>query len=326
MPKTAPIRRRSLLLLGVLIAAVAGLVAVGAISDQSDQSASDGAEATSSTASGPSPTGPATRSSSPPAPSPEFSASARRAIATLETLAVKGRAPRTGYEREQFGQAWSDDVSVADGHNGCDARNDILRRDLTDIALKTGTRDCVVASGTLDDPYTGQRISFVRGEDTSAQVQIDHVVALSDAWQKGAQQLSAEQRRDFANDPRNLQAVAGAANQRKGDGDAATWLPPNKTYRCTYVARQIDVKALYHLWVTQAEKDAMTRVLTECAGTTASTPATTTASTPPVTTSDPSGYYPSCAAARAAGAAPLFVGQPGYRTGLDGDGDGVACE
>ncbi|MXP21030.1 DUF1524 domain-containing protein [Gordonia sp. HNM0687] len=325
MPKTAPIRRRSLLLLGVLIAAVAGLVAVGAMSDPSD--GSDRVAATPTTVSGPSTRPPALSTSTAPDSTEATtgpSASARRAIATLETLAVKGRAPRTGYEREQFGQAWSDDVTVADGHNGCDTRNDILRRDLTDIALKTGTRDCVVASGMLDDLYTGQRISFVRGEQTSAQVQIDHVVALSDAWQKGAQQLSAEQRRDFANDPRNLQAVAGAANQRKGDGDAATWLPPNKTYRCTYVSRQIAVKALYHLWVTQAEKDAMTRVLTECAGTTASTPATTTASTPPVTTADPSGYYPSCAAARAAGAAPLFVGQPGYRTGLDGDG--VACE
>jgi hypothetical protein len=219
----------------------------------------------------------------------------------LDTLAVKGRAPRTGYEREQFGQSWSDDVSVTDGHNGCDTRNDILRRDLTDVALKPDTRGCVVLAGTLDDPYTRQTISFTRGPDTSAQVQIDHVVALSDAWQKGAQQLDADRRRDFANDPRNLQAVAGSANQRKSDGDAATWLPPNKSYRCTYVSRQIEVKSLYRLWVTPAEKDAMTRVLTACSGT--AIPTSETASPPPTKTDRvaPASYFPNCAAARAAG-------------------------
>ncbi len=150
------------------------------------------------------------------------------------------------------------------GHNGCDTRNDILRRDLVDLTYKFSTRDCVVATGTLHDPYTGTTIAFVRGQDTSTAVQIDHVVALSDAWQKGAQQLSPEQRRDLANDPRNLRAVDGPTNSKKSDSDAASWLPPNKSYRCTYVSRQIDVKALYRLWVTQAEKDAMTQVLHTC--------------------------------------------------------------
>ncbi|CAG7637877.1 hypothetical protein E143388_07940 [Rhodococcus opacus] len=121
-----------------------------------------------------------------------------------------------------------------------------------------------MATGTLHDTYTGTTISFVRGQDTSTAVQIDHVVALSDAWQKGAQQLSAEQRRDLANDPRNLQAVDGPTNGQKSDSDAASWLPPSKEYRCTYVSRQIDVKSLYNLWVTQAEKDAMIRVLQAC--------------------------------------------------------------
>jgi hypothetical protein len=159
---------------------------------------------------------------------------------------------------------WSDDNGVEGGHNGCDTRNDILRRDLVDLTYKTSTRDCVVATGTLHDPYTGTTIAFVRGQDTSTAVQIDHVVALSDAWQKGAQQLSPEQRRDLANDPRNLQAVDGPTNSKKSDSDAASWLPPNKSYRCTYVSRQVDVKALYRLWVTQAEKDAMRQVLHTC--------------------------------------------------------------
>ncbi|EFV90396.1 hypothetical protein ES5_16254 [Dietzia cinnamea P4] len=182
----------------------------------------------------------------------------------LPQLEVKGRAPRTGYDRDLFGQAWTDDVSVEFGHNGCDTRNDILKRDLTDLTFRPGTRDCVVLTGVLEGPYTGERIEFTRGQDTSSEVQIDHVVALSDAWQKGAQQLTEEQRRDLANDPLNLMAVAGWANQQKGDGDTATWLPPRREFRCSYVSRQVLVKERYGLWVTAAERDAMDRILAGC--------------------------------------------------------------
>ncbi|ATI36553.1 HNH endonuclease (plasmid) [Rhodococcus sp. H-CA8f] len=189
---------------------------------------------------------------------------AAAALATLETIPVKGRAPKTGYSRDQFGQAWTDDVTVEFGHNGCDTRNDILARDLTDIVYKQGTKQCVVLSGTLADPYTGKTIKFVRGQDTSTAVQIDHVVALSDAWQKGAQQLSPEERRNLANDPRNLIPVDGPTNGQKSDSDAASWLPPNKAYRCTYVSQQITVKSIYRLWVTQAEKGAMQKILATC--------------------------------------------------------------
>ena len=182
----------------------------------------------------------------------------------LPQLEVKGRAPRTGYDRDLFGQSWTDDVSVEFGRNGCDTRNDILKRDLTDLTFRPGTRDCVVLTGVLEGPYTGERIEFTRGQDTSSEVQIDHVVALSDAWQKGAQQLTEEQRRDFANDPLNLMAVAGWANQQKGDGDTATWLPPRREFRCSYVSRQVLVKERYGLWVTAAERDAMDRILASC--------------------------------------------------------------
>ena len=176
----------------------------------------------------------------------------------LARIPVKGRAPMTGYEREQFGQAWADV-----DRNGCDTRNDVLRRDLRDVILKPGTRDCVVISGMLLDPYGGRQIAFERGEG-SGDVQIDHVVALGDAWQKGAQQLSAEQREAFANDPANLLAVDGPLNQEKGAGDAATWLPPDKGFRCVYVLRQVTVKDAYGLWVTEAEHDAMERELGRC--------------------------------------------------------------
>ncbi|WP_020105504.1 HNH endonuclease family protein [Nocardia sp. 348MFTsu5.1] len=193
-------------------------------------------------------------------PSDDFDA----ARTQLEGLAVKGRAPKTGYSRDEFGQSWTDDVNVEYGHNGCDTRNDILRRDLTVVTYKPGTRDCVVVTGVLADPYSGKTIDFVRGEKTSTAVQIDHVVAMSDAWQKGAAQWDVLKRTDFANDPINLQAVDGPTNQQKSDGDAATWLPPNKAYRCTYIARQIDVKARYEIWVTAAEKNAMTQILAAC--------------------------------------------------------------
>jgi hypothetical protein len=175
-----------------------------------------------------------------------------RAVEVLEELAVKGRAPKSGYSRDEFGNGWGE-------INGCDTRNVILQRDLTEVKLE----GCLVIRGVLNDPYTGKTIEFERGE-SSGDVQIDHVVALSDAWQKGAQYFESAKRRQLANDPINLLAVEGAANQQKSDADAATWLPANQPFRCEYVARQITVKYKYDLWVTTAEKQAMQKVLTAC--------------------------------------------------------------
>ena len=177
----------------------------------------------------------------------------------LRELPIKGRAPKTNYARTQFGDGWQN-------INGCDTRNDILARDLTNITFVPTMEPvvCKVQSGILIDPYTGTSIQFIRGETTSDDVQIDHVVALSDAWQKGAQSLTPEQRIQLANDPLELLAVDGSANQQKSDGDAATWLPSNKAFRCDYVARQIAVKKKYNLWVTRSEYDAMANVLRDC--------------------------------------------------------------
>jgi Protein of unknown function (DUF1524) len=192
---------------------------------------------------------------SPATPAPP--ASPGSAAALLESLPVKGRAPKTGYEREErFGEAWTDV-----DRNGCDTRNDILTRDLTGIE-RSGS--CRVLTGELVSPYTRDTVHFVRGEETSALVQIDHVVALSNAWQTGAQQLSDAERELFANDPLNLLAVDGASNSQKSDADAATWLPANRSFWCPYVARQISVKAAYGLWVTSPERAAMRRVLERC--------------------------------------------------------------
>ncbi len=186
-------------------------------------------------------------------------ASYAQALDQLDDIQIKGRAPKTGYSREQFSNGWKDT-----DNNGCDARNDILARDLEDVKFKPARVECVVISGTFNDPYTGKTIQFQRGQGTSTAVQIDHVVPLSDAWQKGAQKWSSQKRLEFANDPLNLLASDGPTNASKSDKDAATWLPPNKDFRCDYVARQTQVKAKYKAWMTQAEHDAIAKTLKAC--------------------------------------------------------------
>ena len=195
---------------------------------------------------------------------------ASAALAALAKLPVKPAASMTGYSRDMFGHGWIDT-----NHNGCDTRNDILRRDLTGAAARPGTHGCVVTLGVLHDRYTGTVISFHRGEGTSDAVEIDHLVALADAWRTGAQGMSATQREQLANDPVELLAVSGSANESKGDHDASQWVPPNGSFGCAYVADQIAVKSTYGLWVTSAEHDAMASTLGHCGGV-APQPRTTT--------------------------------------------------
>ena len=177
------------------------------------------------------------------------------AIEVLEKLEVKGRAPKTGYEREKFYSGWP---SV----EGCSLRQRIIKREFGESAVVTD--GCNVMAGEYDEPYTGEHKIYNTREEISKGVQIDHVVALSDAWQKGAQGLEASRRYELATDALNLLAVDAAANKKKSDGDAATWLPPNKKFRCQYVARQVSVKYKYTLWVTEAEKQAIIKVLENC--------------------------------------------------------------
>ena len=184
-------------------------------------------------------------------------APAGSALAALKTIAVKGRAPVTGYSRAQFGPAWTDT-----DHNGCDQRDDVLRRDLTGETFKPKTHGCVVLSGTLVDPYTGATIAFRKAQ--AAAVQIDHLVALQNAWVTGAFKWTEAKRTALATDPLNLLAVDGPTNESKGAGDAATWLPPRKAFRYAYVARQVAVKVKYGAWITAAEHAAAQRVLATC--------------------------------------------------------------
>lgn len=269
-------------------------------------------------------------SSSPSASSDAASSANGSAAQALNSLPVKGRAPKTGYDRDSFGSAWADV-----DRNGCDTRNDILARDLVERQMQDS---CIVLSGVLyPDPYTAGNITFVRGKSL---VDIDHVVALGNAWVTGAFQWDSEKKQQFANDPLNLLAVSASANRQKSDADAATWLPSNSAYRCAYVSRQIAVKAKYSLWVTSSEKAMMAKVLTACPDATLpdnatlpmpvpTSPGQGGATTPPPAAGQPQRYR-SCDEARKAGVTPIR--KNGNRAiydmnqHLDRDKDGVACE
>lgn len=366
---------------GLLVASLLGLGVGSAIAAPSDETAAPAPPAT--TAAGPTSSAPTsaapTRTATPsPTPTPEdladpddpalnageaadlaapapagssdtttllAGATGQTALVALAQLAVNDSPSMAGYDRDSFGyRAYDTD------HNGCDTRNDILRRDLTALTLKDGTNGCVVLTGTLADPYSGTTIAFTRGTSTSNDVQIDHVVALGDAWASGAAAWSDDERHQLGNDPLNLLAVSGPLNTQKGDKAANAWLPPNTSYRCAYVARQVGVKLTYALTVTTSERDAMAAVLSSCpdqplpagstlptavsakpsptkAATAATQPAAVVAPPPAAPAAPADVYYENCTAVWDAIGRPLLAGDPGYAAPrLDRDSDGVACE
>jgi hypothetical protein len=162
-----------------------------------------------------------------------------------------------------FGPAWSDDVDIALGHDGCDTRNDILRTQLREVRTKPGTGGCVVLSGELLEPYTGAVVSF--RHDRGGAVAIDHVYPLAAAWDLGAATWPAQRRRDFANDPRNLLATSRSVNAAKGDKTPGQWQPVTPEGRCIYAQRYVTVAAAYGLAVTRADRDTLQRLLGQCA-------------------------------------------------------------
>lgn len=179
----------------------------------------------------------------------------------LDRLVVRPEGSMDGFSRDKFGPQWADV-----DHNGCDTRNDILARDLTDVTFRAGTHDCVVETGTLAyEPYTGRTdVQFVKGGSLDQSLDIEHVVALGQAWASGAATWDAESRRQYANDPLVLFTADPSANRAKGDASADEWLPENQAYQCTYVERQIEIKERYSLSVTPAEKNTMGGVLDDC--------------------------------------------------------------
>lgn len=184
-----------------------------------------------------------------------------RARELISELMTKGRGSKTGYDRDEFGYAWMD---TADGvplaRNGCDTRNDLLKLHGHSVRFRSGS-DCVVVSMELYDPYTGKDIAWKKAK--AAEVQIDHVVPLSYAWQMGAARWSREKRQRLANDVLNLLPVSGSANSAKRDSGPASWLPPNKATRCSYAVRFAQVAKKYELPVTASDKEMM---LKQCGG------------------------------------------------------------
>lgn len=178
--------------------------------------------------------------------------------ALLEGLPISDAGTGIDYDRDAFGQAWADT-----NRNGCDTRNDILARDLTDETFRPGTRDCVVLTGMLADPFTGTTIRFIRGQGTSEQVQIDHMIPLSLAWQHGASSWTPEQRETFANDFANLSAVDGASNASKSNKGPDEWLP-TLDYQCEYVTRFAYVASKYSLTLGSADASAVAEILPTC--------------------------------------------------------------
>jgi hypothetical protein len=186
------------------------------------------------------------------------------AAAALVDLTVAEKTSLDGYERGcgegegcVFGPAWSDV-----DRNGCDQRNDVLRRDLTEVQVREGTQGCVVVAGVLDDPYTGAAVQFAKAD--AAQVPIDHVVPLAAAWVQGAAAWTDDEREQFANDLGNLMATTRPENSAKGDSTADEWVPPDPTYGCSYATVVITVKDRYALAVSPAEAATLESLLATC--------------------------------------------------------------
>ena len=196
-----------------------------------------------------------------PSATPEPTSETTKALEVAQALKIRGRAATTNYSRDAFGSAWKDV-----DRNGCDTRNDILKRDFTTATFKAGTGDCKVIGGTWTDPYSNESYTF---DKAPSGAQIDHVVSLKNAWQMGADMWTDEMRVEYANDPLNLLVTIASLNRQKSDSNAASWLPPYKPERCRFIATQVAVKAKWELYVTQSEKDVFISILSkpECAET-----------------------------------------------------------
>ncbi|MFD5461665.1 HNH endonuclease family protein [Kitasatospora sp. NPDC127059] len=193
-----------------------------------------------------------------PLTTPAEQKAARDLIAEVATART---GPKDGYDRNEFGPAWTDSVEgVPFGGNKCDTRNDLLARDGSGVERKDGS-DCVVTAMTIHDPYTGKTVQWTKQQ--ASKIQIDHVMPLSYDWQMGAARWDKAKRVRIANDPLNLIPADGSQNGSKGDSGPTDWLPASTEIRCSYAVRFAQVSLKYQLPVTEADKKAM---LQQCGG------------------------------------------------------------
>lgn len=240
-------------------------------------------------------------------------------VGALDQLAVAPEADRAGYDRDLF-EHWTTQP------DGCSTRERVLIDEaVTPAATGSG---CAVTTGRWISAYDG--VEVLEASD----LDIDHMVPLAEAWDSGANTWDPARREAFANDleaPEALIAVTASSNRSKSDQDPAEWKPPASGYWCTYATAWVTVKVRWELTADQAEHDALASMLATCDGSPPPPPVSTpppptvpATTVPPVTSG--SVTYANCDAARAAGAAPIYRGEPGYSSKLDRDGDGVACE
>ncbi|MDQ1644925.1 MAG: hypothetical protein QOJ50_1109 [Cryptosporangiaceae bacterium] len=199
--------------------------------------------------------------STPPTSTPAVARTASAASAELVTIPVRviaGRDP--SYQRTAFGAAWSDAGSgVADARNGCDTRNDVLKRDARPgtVHFKPGTRECKVTAGTWTSPYTGATLT------RTSTIDIDHIVPLGRAWASGAKSWTALRRLSFANDPDNLVAADRSSNRSKGDLGPSAWRP-RRPYQCAYAIRYVHSAKKWSLPISPSDVTALRDMLGTC--------------------------------------------------------------
>ena len=235
----------------------------------------------------------------------------------LAALIVDDRpSPDRPYSRDEWSH-WDD----IDG-DGCDARQQALKLHSLTPAQIDVYGGCTVVAGDWISIYDGVRTS------DPGDLDIDHVVPLANAHEAGGWRFTAEQRRLFANDQGNLLPVSASSNRTKGADLPNEWRPPLESSWCEMATRWVDTKQRWQLTVTTAERDALGQMLERCDGSASAGPVAvpSTVTTLPIGGPAPQQPFANCAEARAAGAAPVHRGDPGYGEHLDRDGDGVGCE
>ncbi|GAA3755516.1 HNH endonuclease family protein [Plantactinospora mayteni] len=172
------------------------------------------------------------------------------AQSNLNALTVATQGSMTGYSRDLFPH-W---ITIS---GACNTRETVLRRDGSGVSVDSS---CYPTSGSWYSPYDGATWT------NPADVDIDHIVPLAEAWRSGASSWTTSRRQSFANDLNGPQliAVTDNVNQSKGDQDPSTWKPSRTAYHCTYAKMWIRTKYNWGLHLQSAEKSALQTMLNTC--------------------------------------------------------------